>query len=69
MQPQLLGPVDLSQPGLGREPLAGTIHLTRVWGVVQARRAVGERATPATDRHPPVRLGRMVRIELRTYVG
>jgi hypothetical protein len=65
---QIPGSVDLLEPGLGREPLVGFVHLARVGHVLQARRTVGERSTPAAYRHPPVRLGSMVCIELRTDV-
>jgi hypothetical protein len=65
---QLPGPVDLQEPGLSREPLARAVYLARVGYVLQPRRAVGERPAPAADRHPPVRFGSMVCIELRPNV-
>jgi hypothetical protein len=68
-RPQIPGPVDLLQPGLGREPLVGLVHLARVRRVREAGRTVGERTAPAAHRHPPVRFGSMMRIELRTHVG
>ena len=55
---------NLPQPCLGHEPLARSVQLTFLQDVVRAGWAVGTSSTPSADRYAPVRLGRMVLVEL-----
>ena len=62
----LSGSLDVTQPGLGDEPLAGADQLV-LGGLVATPGPVGPGAAPPADRHPSVGLGSMVLVELASH--
>ena len=62
----LSGPFDVTQAGLGDQPLAGADQLV-LGGLVATPGPVGPGAAPPADRHPSVGLGSMVLVELASH--
>jgi hypothetical protein len=60
---------DVRSLRLGGQPLADAGHLTFGWHVLSSSRAIRPGSTAPTDCHAPVRLRRMVLVELTSRWG
>jgi len=61
--------LDVRSPRLGSQPLADAGHLTFGWHVLSSSRAICPGSTASTDCHAPVRLRRVVLVELTSRWG